>query len=325
MPASERERNASQTASRLEKKGRKLTPVRVAAGGRKITQTFWGGAWCTNLERFSDYENRLPRGRTYVRRGSVIDLQIAPGKIDALVSGSEIYAVHITVKALPSARWRKLCGECTGGVDSLIELLQGHLSEGVMEVLCRPRTGLFPEPSQLDLHCSCPDWANMCKHVAAVLYGVGARLDSEPELLFTLRQVDHTELVSTGEGGIAAATAGTTAEELAGEDLGAIFGIELTTPEPPPKRQPRRKKTPATKQESKRSPSSSRRRAAARNPRITAAELRERGVPNHVVQAWLRKGLATHSGERGIYVRTEDLEALVIEYLTKTRTQKKHR
>src|SRR6266542_3973873 len=171
----------------------------VSAGGvagRAIVTTFWGKAWCENLERYSDFENRLPRGRTYVRNGSVIDLQIAPGEIKALVSGSSIYKVKVKVAPVAKARWQAICKDCAGAIDSLIELLQGKLSQGVMERVCRQKTGLFPSPAEIQLSCSCPDWADMCKHVAAALYGVGARLDEKPQLLFVLRGVDETELLA---------------------------------------------------------------------------------------------------------------------------------
>lgn len=326
MPVTERRRNAARLAARLEDEGRELAPVAIVARGNRIAETFWGSSWCTNLERFSDFANRLPRGRTYVRNGSVIDLQIVPGKVVALVSGSEIYEVEIAVTPMPKTRWRKLCSDCADDIDSLVELLQGRFSDGVMEVLCRPNTGLFPEPAQISLNCSCPDWATMCKHVAAVLYGVGARLDSEPELLFTLRQVDHTELVSAGDGGLAKTTAGADAEELAGEDLGAIFGIELAAPETQPKKPPRTRKAPAARGKRKQAAAGTRRKTTtARDPWITAAELRQRGVPNHVVQAWLNKGLLTHSGERGIYVRADGVEAMVKRYLAQRRTKRKRR
>lgn len=324
MPRAERNRNAARRSSRLVGEGRTLSPVRITTRGNKLAQTFWGRSWCSNLERYSDFANRLPRGRTYARNGSVIDLQITQGTVAAMVSGSEIYEVEIRVTPLPEARWRRLCADCGDGIDSLVELLQGRLSDGVMEVLCRPNTGLFPEPAEIAMSCSCPDWATMCKHVAAVLYGVGARLDSEPELLFTLRQVDQTELVSASNGGVAAATTGVTGEDLAGEDLGPIFGIDLTTTESPKKKKrPRTRKAPAT--EAKRTPSNTRRKATARDPWITAAELRQRGVPNHVVQGWLNKGLVTHSGERGIYVRTDGAEALVRRYLASKQKRSKGR
>ncbi|MBI3265273.1 MAG: SWIM zinc finger family protein, partial [Acidobacteria bacterium] len=170
-----RRQQAVHRLAKLKKKGRDVSPVLIE--GRKIATTFWGKAWCDNLERYSDYANRLPRGRTYVRNGSVIDLQMSPGRVTALVSGSEIYDVRVSVTVVPRARWRAICRDCTGGIDSLVELLQGRLSTSVMARICEPKTGLFPAPKDISFQCSCPDWASMCKHVAAVLYGIGARLD----------------------------------------------------------------------------------------------------------------------------------------------------
>ena len=157
-----------------------LTPVALFAGA--IAKTFWGKAWCDNLERYSDYANRLPRGRTYVRNGSVIDLQITPGEVRAQVIGSSLYQVdRQRRRRCPTRNGRRICADCAGSIDSLVELLQGKLSNAVMERICQPGTGLFPSPKEITFDCSCPDWATMCKHVAAVLYGVGARLDQQPE------------------------------------------------------------------------------------------------------------------------------------------------
>ena len=153
-------------------------------------------AWCDNLERYSDYANRLPRGRTYVRNGSVIDLQVAPGVVSAMVSGSELYRIEVKVAAVPKPRWSAVCTDCAGAIDSLVELLQGRFSQGVMARICHEKTGLFPSPAEITFSCSCPDWASMCKHVAAVLYGIGARLDEQPDLLFALRKVDHQDLIA---------------------------------------------------------------------------------------------------------------------------------
>src|ERR1700757_1546702 len=187
VSAAQRRRNAASEMAKLKKKGRSVSPVVVE--GRTIVKTFWGKAWCENLERYSDFENRLPRGRTYVRNGSVIDLQIAPGVIEALVSGSEIYQVRLAVTPVSKARWKAICTDCAGAIDSLVELLQGRFSKGVMERICRQNGGLVPSPRELHLDCSCPDSAGMCKHIAAVLYGIGARLDEQPELLFRLHSV----------------------------------------------------------------------------------------------------------------------------------------
>src|SRR5271167_4934285 len=197
VPVAERRRKAVLAMEKLRKKGHPVAPVKIE--GRAIASTFWGKAWCDNLERYRDYANRIERGRTYVRNGSVVDLQIAPREVTAMVSGSEIYKVKVSVGDVAKARWRTLCADCSGGIDSLVELLQGRFSKGVMERICRQDTGLFPRPSEIRFTCSCPDHASMCKHIAAVLYGVGARLDDEPELLFRLRAVDETEMLSNLE------------------------------------------------------------------------------------------------------------------------------
>jgi len=178
VSVAERRRKAEAKIAGLRKKGRSLAPVKIE--GRKIATTFWGQSWCTNLERYSDYASRLPRGRSYVRNGLVIDLKIAKGKVKAVVSGSDLYDVEITIAPVTAKRWKNICRECSGTIDSLVELLQGRLAKGVMDRVCREGDGLFPQPSEITLSCSCPDWADMCKHVAGALYGIGARLDSEP-------------------------------------------------------------------------------------------------------------------------------------------------
>ena len=228
VPVAERRRNAQREMAKLAKRGRVIRPIQIE--GRTIAHTFWGKAWCDNLESYMDYENRLPRGRTYVRNGSVVHLDIRSGEIEALVSGSELYRVNIHILAAAKAKWKRLCRECAGAIGSLVELLQGRFSDHVMGILTRKETGLFPAPAEIELKCSCPDWATMCKHVAAVLYGVGARLDQSPELLFTLRSVNHEELIT--QAGSAADLTGktpTAGPELAESEIGAVFGIELDT------------------------------------------------------------------------------------------------
>ena len=131
-----------------------------------------------------------------MRNGSVVDLQITSGEIRALVSGSALYKVTLTVSPVAKSRWKSICSDCAGAIDSLVELLQGKLSKGVMERICQQNVGLFPSPAELKLLCSCPDAAGMCKHIAAVLYGIGARFDEQPELLFRLRAVDEKELIA---------------------------------------------------------------------------------------------------------------------------------
>jgi uncharacterized Zn finger protein len=226
VSVAQRRRKAASEMAKLQKKGHPVSPVVVE--GRTIVKTFWGKAWCENLERYSDFANRLPRGRTYVRNGSVIDLQIAPGEIKAMVSGTEIYRVSVKIAPVGKARWQSICTDCAGAIDSLIELLQGRLSKSVMDRVCRQKAGLFPSPQEIQLSCSCPDSAYMCKHVAAVLYGIGARLDKQPDLLFRLHNLDEKELIAGA--GKALPQAGKTPaakKVLGGEDLAALFGLDM--------------------------------------------------------------------------------------------------
>jgi uncharacterized Zn finger protein len=230
VPVAERRMKTARAAEKLSKKGESLAPVRI--DGRAITTTFWGKAWSDNLEAYRDYDNRLPRGRTYVRNGSVIDLQIAPGEVRALVSGSEIYRVKVTIETVNEKAWRSIRRDCAGQIDSVVELLQGRFSKGVMARLCRQDNGLFPKPAEIHFTCSCPDYAVMCKHVAATLYGVGARLDERPDLLFRLRAVDENDLVADiGEALPASKAAPEASRVLQTEDMAALFGIDIAAPE----------------------------------------------------------------------------------------------
>lgn len=225
VPVAERRRRATRKIVSMKKTGRDVSPVEVT--GRRIATTFWGEAWCKNLEAYSDYENRLPRGRTYVRNGSVLDLQIEAGRVRALVSGNDLYTVSIAITSLKKKRWKEIKGQCAGQIDSLVELLQGSISKGVMEVVTRKGQGLFPSPGEIRLDCSCPDWATMCKHVAASLYGVGARLDHRPELLFTLRGVDPTEMVETAADRVVQRRRPARGRVLEAGDLSSVFGVEI--------------------------------------------------------------------------------------------------
>ena len=229
ISVAERREQAQAALKSLKKKGVDCQPVVME--GRAIARTFWGIKWCSNLEAYSDFANRLPRGRSCVRHGAVLDLKVGAGTVDALVSGSSVYKVKIGIKPLPERDWQAILKECAGKVATLVELLQGRLSGTVMEIVTRPGAGLFPTPKQIDFRCSCPDGAAMCKHVAAALYAVGNRLDSQPELLFRLRHVDPQELIrQAGSGPAAAADASATALDDA--DLSALFGIELDAPAP---------------------------------------------------------------------------------------------
>jgi len=241
VPVAERKQKTAQHIKSSTKKGEKLQPIAIE--GRLIAKTFWGKAWCENLESYSDFENRLPRGRTYVRNGSVIDLQITKGKIVAQVMGSSLYRIAIEIKPMMEAKWKTLVKACAGKIDSLIELLQGKFSKAVMEVITQKEGGLFPKPQEITMNCSCPDYAGMCKHVAAVMYGVGARLDSKPEWLFALRHVDHVDLIASAGAGSALMQQQASDNVLQDNELSALFGIEMdagktvaaTTAKPLPK------------------------------------------------------------------------------------------
>ena len=226
VSVADRRKKAERAVAKLRKKGRVITPVVIE--GRKLATTFWGKAWNDNLEAYSDYASRLPRGRSYVRNGSVVDLQIYGGKVDALVMGSELYEVRVKVAPLSKLHWKSICKDCAGTIDSLVELLQGRLSQAVMARVSQQKTGLFPAPGEIELSCSCPDQASMCKHVAAVLYGIGARLDAQPALVFRLRAVDEAELIASAAKGRALATkAPPSAKILDDGDLSALFGLDM--------------------------------------------------------------------------------------------------
>jgi len=258
VTVAERKQLAAKKLKALEKKGSKLEPMGTLKSRIKIATSFWGRSWCRHLESFSDYENRLPRGRTYVRNGSVLHLGIERGKIKALVQGSDLYELSIDIDPLPVPQWTAVKQACQGKIATLIELLQGKISDEIMTVVTDPTNGLFPKPKQIHFNCNCPDWADMCKHIAAVLYGVGARLDDNPELLFTLRGVDQNELISldiTQQ----TITSGSrrSRRTLSDEAVSDVFGIaeeEMETPEP------LRPKKKATKTATPRPPKTSKKR-----------------------------------------------------------------
>lgn len=249
VSVAERKQKAANHLRELQKKGQKPNPVVIE--GRKIANTFWGQAWCDNLEAYSDFSNRLPRGRSYVKNGAVIDLSIHKGSVSAKVMGSSLYTVKVVIEPMPESKWRSLVKACAGKIESLIELLQGKFSQAVMEKMTERKNGLFPKPNEIKMTCSCPDWAGVCKHVAAVMYGIGARLDASPEGLFMLRDVDHGDLI------VAATSLGSLTDTqpqgnvLIESDLSSIFGIDIESEEQQliiekPKKAPRKppKETP---------------------------------------------------------------------------------
>lgn len=224
VSVAEKKAKAKKEVARRRAKGQQIQPVEIT--GKAIATTFWGKSWCKNLESYSDFENRLPRGRSYVLHGSVIHLEIQQGLIYALVKGSETYEVRIQISTVLKKKWQEIKNQSSGQIGSLIELLQGKISKAVMELVTNRDSGLFPSPSEIKMKCNCPDYADMCKHISAVMYGVGNRLDSDPELLFLLRGVDYKELL---ENAISSPDSIHTADapRIAADDLGAIFGIEI--------------------------------------------------------------------------------------------------
>ena len=270
VPVAERRKQAEKAAAKARKAGVDLAPIEPYRGA--IAKTFWGKAWCDNLEHYSDYANRLPRGRTYVRNGSVIDLKLASGEVRAQVMGSSLYRVEVTIGAVPETHWRSIGAACAGSIDSLVELLQGKLSKGVMRRICAPGTGLFPAPKEIRFNCSCPDSASMCKHVAAVLYGVGARLDQQPDLLFALRHVDAGDLVALASTAQPKANDTTAADKVLDDSaLADVFGIEMVemvdSAPPPPKKS---LKKPAAKAKAK--PAAAKVTKATKAPAAKAAK-----------------------------------------------------
>ena len=222
---------AQRAIEKLKKKNPDIAPIAIE--GRTLARTWWGKAWNANLERYSDYANRIVRGRSYVRHGAVLDLKITSGKIVALVQGSRStpYKVDIAIQPLDRTAWESITKSCEGKIDSLQELLEGKFPKALAEFFTEKGTGLFPTPKQISLSCSCPDYANMCKHVAAVLYGVGARLDESPALFFVLRDVNVDELVSKAivekSEALLKKSGRKSSRVLESDDISAVFGIEI--------------------------------------------------------------------------------------------------
>lgn len=213
---------------KLQGSGQVLQPLEVV--GSKVAKTFWGKSWCNHIEANCDYENRLPRGRSYLRNGAIIDLKIVSGTVEAQVQGSSLYKVTLKIAPLGLDKRLNLVARCTRDIPDALSLLKGDLQDGLARFLVNPEQGLFPRPGELAISCTCPDWARMCKHGAAVLYGIGFRFDRDPLSLFALRGISPEELLSkTGEFGEQqnqqtdeAISAG-----LANENLEDIFGISL--------------------------------------------------------------------------------------------------
>ena len=231
VPVAEKKARTARKLKELSKKNPDLKPVVLQ--GTKIARTWWGKAWNANLERYADYHNRIGRGRSYVRHGAVLDLQIAHGEARALVQGSQSrpYSVIVSIKTIKKERWQAILSQCQGMLESLQELIGGNFPRAIGEIFTHKETGMFPTPREIAFTCSCPDWAGMCKHVAATLYGIGARLDEAPELFFRMRNVEIGGLIQQAVSGhkekLLARAARKSSRVLDEIDLSATFGIEL--------------------------------------------------------------------------------------------------
>ncbi|MCP4119382.1 MAG: hypothetical protein GY737_29090 [Desulfobacteraceae bacterium] len=251
VSVAEKRAKAEKKLEQLKKKNPDIAPIEIK--GRKLAESWWGISWNKNLESYADFSNRIGRGRSYVRHGAVLDLRIEEGRIISLVQGSASrpYKVEISIKKLPPKVWKNIIRECRGEIGSLGLLVEGKLPKAMEAVLTDPENGIFPSPSEIGFDCSCPDWAFMCKHVAATLYGVGARLDQDPSLFFTLRGVKMEALVSQAvkdeaDALIKRAKSKGSKRIIQDADLSSAFGIDMEDlPAAPPKRRSKSKKKAA--------------------------------------------------------------------------------
>ncbi|MBF0225059.1 MAG: SWIM zinc finger family protein [Desulfobacterales bacterium] len=227
----EKKASAKKTLDKLKKTNPNISPIIIE--GSKIASTWWGQAWNKNLEKYADYSNRIGRGRSYVRNGSVVDLQINPGVITSLVQGGESkpYSITIQIKEVPPEIWKNIKAECAGKLESLQELLVGKFPKALGEIFTAKGNGLFPMPDEIKFSCSCPDSAYMCKHIAATLYGIGARLDKDPSLFFKLRKLEVNELIAQTVGSkvdeLLQKAQNKTSRILSDSNLAGIFGIDF--------------------------------------------------------------------------------------------------
>ncbi len=227
VPVAKKRADAKREVARLRRKGLDVRPVVLEGRRPKIATTFWGQAWCAHLDRFREYEYRLPRGRSYVRNGQVVHLALEPGSVRALVSGASVYSVEFSVAPVTEARWSAVVDRCAGEIASLVDLLRGNLSGNVMRVVTDPKSGLFPARSEISFTCDCPDYAQLCKHVAAVFYGIGARLDQDPASLFRLRGADPETLIRAASGKAGDAAGKGSGDALEDDELSSVFGVEI--------------------------------------------------------------------------------------------------
>jgi len=256
VSVAEKKAKAAKKLKQLKKKNPGINPIMIE--GSSIARTWWGKSWNRNLERYADYSNRIGRGRNYVRHGAVLDLQINSGKVESLVQGSRSkpYSVSIKIKSVNKKIWQEIKAACGGKLDSLQGLLAGKFPKALGDIFMAQGKGLFPAPKEIEFSCSCPDWAYMCKHVAATLYGIGARLDEDPGLFFKLRKVKMKDLVTGAVKDSARQllekAKRKTGRVIADSDLADVFGIDMEGPVDSNKKKAEgAKKTTRTKKPSK--------------------------------------------------------------------------
>ena len=233
VSVAEKKRKAEAAVEKMRKKDPSISPVIIE--GTKLIKTWWGKAWVDNLKKYSDYENRIGRGRSYVKNRAVLDLKMEKGVIKALVqgSGSKPYNVEIIIKELEKPIWESIKKSAEGKIESLQELMVGKFPKALTELFTEKGHGLFPSQKEITMRCSCPDGAAMCKHLAAVFYGVGARLDENPSKFFELRNVKVDELISEAIKGKAESMISKSSRRsrrvLDDADVGNVFGVEIET------------------------------------------------------------------------------------------------
>lgn len=296
---------AARKLKQLSKKNPAIKPILLE--GQAIARTWWGKSWNLNLERYADYNNRIGRGRSYVRHGAVLDLQIDPGKVESLVQGtrSKPYSVVIKIKVVNKMIWKDIKIACEGKLDSLQELLAGKFPKALDKIFMAQGKGLFPSPQEIDFNCSCPDWAYMCKHVAATLYGIGARLDKDPSLFFKLRKAKMKDLVTQAVEDktrkLLKKAKKKTTRVIDQADLADVFGIDIEEPvdvkkkkAKAPKRASKRKKSLLPVSKKAKAGSATGKAGAKTLPKKAAPKTRDRSRLDTVVGTIKRsrKGIA---------------------------------
>jgi uncharacterized Zn finger protein len=311
VSVAEKKARAEKKIRQLRKKNPDIQPIILA--GQALSTTWWGKAWNKNLEGYADYSNRIGRGRSYVRHGAVADLKIEPGLVTALVLGTRKspYRVEIRIRKINRTNWQRISRKCQAELSSLPDLLAGKIPRKLQDVFMVQGKGLFPAPREISFDCSCPDWASMCKHVAATLYGVGARLDEDPSLFFTLRGVDMEELVGRAAQDRADVIISSRHDDdsrVIGDDkLADLFGIEMDDVQLPPI-SPSRKKPKGRSATAKRKTSSpAPKKKKVKKSKKVAAQAKKPAEPplsaDYAQASNLVLGCIEESGTEGISVR----------------------